>query len=174
MIGKPSCKIFSAFFDKAKHMRDLYVTTSWDDGHILDVKLAALLKQYSVKGTFYVSPRDREFDQSVLLSDDQIRDMSNDFEIGAHTMTHPSLPSIAPEAAADEIKDSKKYLEGVIEKPVVSFCYPRGEYRASDVAAVRNAGFTRARTVTRFRYDLGQDPFTLPTSIHAYDHFSDV
>lgn len=156
-------------------MADVLVTTSWDDGHILDVKLAALLKQYGVRGTFYVSPRDREFPQEVLLTDAQVRELSNDFEIGAHTMTHPVLPSIDPVIAEKEIVNSKTYLENVLGKPVRSFCYPRGAYRTSDVRAVKEAGFRFARTVQRFKTVIDpKRPFTVPTSIHAYDHFSDV
>ena len=30
------------------------ITTSWDDGHPLDFKLAELLNKYNLKGTFYI------------------------------------------------------------------------------------------------------------------------
>jgi hypothetical protein len=36
----------------------IYVTTSWDDGHKLDMKLAVLLKKYGIKGTFYICPNE--------------------------------------------------------------------------------------------------------------------
>jgi peptidoglycan/xylan/chitin deacetylase (PgdA/CDA1 family) len=42
-------------------MNKVTVTTSWDDGHILDVKLSELLKKYNLKGTFYIAPKNREF-----------------------------------------------------------------------------------------------------------------
>ena len=33
----------------------IYVTTSWDDGHSLDMKLYNLLEEYGLKGTFYIT-----------------------------------------------------------------------------------------------------------------------
>src|SRR5207237_6708341 len=69
----------------------IYVTTSWDDGHKLDVRLAALLKKYGIKGTFYICPQDQEFKDEDLLSPQDILSISQDFEIGGHTITHPHL-----------------------------------------------------------------------------------
>lgn len=31
-----------------------YITTSWDDGHPLDLRVAELLSEYHLQGTFYV------------------------------------------------------------------------------------------------------------------------
>ena len=56
--------------------------------------LAKLLKKYGIKGTFYISPKNREFSENDLLSDREIVKLSKDFEIGAHTMTHPILTKI--------------------------------------------------------------------------------
>lgn len=36
------------------------VTTSWDDGHPSDLKLAELLKRYDVPATFYIPIDNRE------------------------------------------------------------------------------------------------------------------
>src|SRR3989344_6448243 len=74
-------------------MKKVIVTTSWDDGHKLDLKVASILKKYSIKGTFYICPEDRELRKSELLSDREIVMLSKDFEIGAHTMTHLLLPN---------------------------------------------------------------------------------
>ena len=105
-----------------KSLQECFVTTSWDDGHVLDLRLAKLLKKYQLAGTFYVSPFDREFMLEQRLDVEQIRLLSKDFEIGAHTMTHPLLTTIPDEEAATEIRESKTYLEAIIGKPVTSFC----------------------------------------------------
>jgi len=34
----------------------VYVTTSWDDGHELDLRLASELAAHGMAGTFYVAP----------------------------------------------------------------------------------------------------------------------
>lgn len=68
-------------------------------------------------------------------------------EVGAHTVTHPVLSALSPEAAAREIRQSKRDLEEVLSAPVTSFAYPygsRGAYSEQNVAAVRGAGLTAA------------------------------
>lgn len=153
---------------------DVLVTTSWDDGHALDLKLAALMQRYGIKGTFYISPEDKEFIESERLGDEGIRALAKDgFEIGAHTMSHTHLTKLDDFSARKEIVRSKTYLEAVIGKPVTSFCYPAGFYAAPHVAMAHDAGFTLARTVKRFAF-MSRDPLQLETTIHTYRHWSDI
>lgn len=152
----------------------VFVTTSWDDGHQLDIKLATLLQKYGIKGTFYIAPNDHESAKEEWLSNEQIALLSNNFEIGAHTMSHRSLLLLPNPEAEKEIIQSKSYLEGVIGNPVISFCYPLGQYNMSHVQMVRNAGFVLARTVRRFSYKVGENLHEMPTTIHTYDHWLDI
>ncbi len=148
------------------------VTTSWDDGHALDLRLAALLKKYGIKGTFYIAPKNREIDPAERLNAAQIVELAAGFEIGAHTITHPRLTDISDVAARKEIEESKAYLECILKKDVNSFCYPAGDYDKRHMAYVREAGFTYARTVACFSLDGGKDKFAAPTTVHAYRHWS--
>ncbi len=154
-------------------MNDTNVTTSWDDGHALDMRLAELLQRYGVPATFYISPRDRELAPRERLNDAQIKDLSKSFEIGAHTMTHPRLPRITDEDAAREIFESKSYLENIIGSEVASFSYPRGDFLPKHAAMVRDAKFAFARTVERYSFAC-EPSLAAPTTVHAYDHWSDV
>lgn len=155
-------------------MKRLIVTTSWDDGHKLDVRLAALLKKYNLPGTFYVSPLDREFPKEDLLTDDEVKALAKDFEIGAHTMTHPRLPDISDDEARREMGESKEYLEKLLGKPVVSFCYPGGEYNAQHPGIAEELGFSYARTVKRHVNNLNGSVFEAHTSVNAYNHYQDI
>jgi peptidoglycan/xylan/chitin deacetylase (PgdA/CDA1 family) len=150
------------------------VTTSWDDGHILDKKLASLLYKYGIKGTFYVAPKNREFAASNILNDQEIQALSHDFEIGAHTLSHVVLNQIDNYQARYEIKSSKQYLENLIQKQVSCFCYPKGVFRPLHAYMVRDSGYLLARTTETFSLQLGHTPYLTPTSIHAYDHWSDL
>jgi len=132
--------------------KQVIVTTSWDDGHKLDLKLAKLLKKYSIKGTFYISPRNREFRKEDLLSDSEIIKLNRYFEIGAHTMTHPRLTKVNEREAFNEIIDSKKYLENLIGEKVRCFCYPGGKYNEQIIELVRKAGFYYSRTMEKFEF----------------------
>ena len=153
-------------------MKGITVTTSWDDGHVLDMRLAALLREYGIRGTFYISPEDREIDGHDRLSEEQVLELSSGFEIGAHTMTHPRLAALDEEVSRKEILGSKTYLEDLLKKPVTSFCYPGGSYTALHRTIAKQAGFTLARTVECFRMEVGDDPFSIPTTVHAYRHWS--
>ena len=150
------------------------VTTSWDDGHILDLKLAKLLVRHNLAATFYVSPEDREFKPSDRLTSEQVRKLSTQFEIGAHTLTHPRLPKIDDAAATREIANSKTTLESMIGQKVTTFCYPGGAYNQTHVRMAQDAGYTYARTVDRFSYQVGDNRLAAPTTVHAYRHWSDL
>lgn len=154
--------------------KKVFVTTSWDDGHKLDLKVARLLGKYRLKGTFYVSPNNRQWKRKDLLKDNQVVKLSRDFEIGAHTMTHPELDTVSTGVAKKEILESKKHLEKLVVKPVVSFCYPRGKYNKQVEEIVRKLGFTSARTLKTYQFNFSSNLFASGTTIHAYKHYSDI
>ena len=151
----------------------IIVTTSWDDGHVDDMRLAALLKQYGIAGTFYVAPDNVEFPDDKRLTKQQLQELSRTFEIGAHTRTHRHLPQLSDEESIREITESKAVLEQIVGKPVTSFCYPAGKYESRHVRMVKNAGFNFARTVRRFIFCV-TNRLESGTSIHTYDHWSDA
>lgn len=142
----------------------LNVTTSWDDGDVLDMKLAALLDKYDIRGTFYINKKYRK----EHLSETEIKTLSVVHEIGAHTLTHPDLSSIALEEKIKETGDSKKWLEELLGKEVPMFCYPFGRYDQESVAAVRHAGFRGARTTLLGSIQNPQDVFVMPTTFQVY------
>src|SRR2546423_15364182 len=102
----------------------VFVTTSWDDGHMLDHQLAGLLETYELPGTFYVAPRNVELRQRERLRDRDLRALASDFEIGGHTLTHLRLTTLPDSVARREIEEGKDALEHIISAPLRSFCYP--------------------------------------------------
>ena len=152
----------------------IYVTTSWDDGHKLDIRLAALLKKYGLKATFYICPQDQEFKNEDLLSTQDILSISKDFEVGGHTITHPHLTKVTISKADYEIAQSKSYLEGLLQKEVTAFCYPYGNYNDEVKDLVKKHGYKLARTTKRYAFDITGDVFELPTTFHTYAHYSDL
>ena len=148
--------------------KKIIITTSWDDGHKLDLKLADLLKKYGIKGTFYVSPENREFSKEDLLSDEEIIRLDRDFEIGAHTMTHPELTKINGKEAFNEIVDSKRYLEKLLGKEARCFCYPRGKYNEKIMELVRKSGFCYSRTMKRFEFNTAKDLLESGTALETH------
>ena len=83
-------------------------------------------------------------------------------EVGAHTMTHPSLKVLSTSQQMEEIVGSKGQLENIIGRPVISFSYPHGEYSFETIELVQRAGFQGAST-TNFKCVMPRaDPFQLP------------
>jgi peptidoglycan/xylan/chitin deacetylase (PgdA/CDA1 family) len=64
--------------------------------------------------------------------------------IGAHTVTHPALTQIGPEARRREIAESKAACEALIGKPIPGFAYPYGDVDDRVRYAVKEAGFVYA------------------------------
>ena len=64
----------------------------------------------------------------LALNWEQIVDMSADplCTIAAHTVSHPSLPTLSDEEIRKELSDGKKKIEDYIKKPVKHFAYPFG------------------------------------------------
>jgi len=69
---------------------------------------------------------------------------SNLFDMGAHTGTHPLLSAISSTAQREEIRQSKSYLEKLMDRPVASFAFPYGDYNAETLNILRDEGFTCA------------------------------
>ena len=118
-------------------------TTSWDDGHPLDHRVAALLAKYGLTGTFYVPIENAR----EVMNAQQIRDLGGSFEIGAHTAHHVVLTEVSAETAENEIHDSKRRLEDITGSVCDGFCFPRGRLHRGHLQMVRRSGFRYARTV---------------------------
>lgn len=139
-------------------------TTSWDDGHPLDSKLAALLERSGVTGTFYLCPRGH---RGTSLSKEEIQLLARRHEVGAHTLTHPSLPAITPAALREELAGSKKWLEQITGKECSLFAYPFGHCNQRVRDAVKAAGFRGARTTEDLLWRT-DDPFLLSPSLQVH------
>lgn len=142
----------------------MIITTSWDDGHVFDLKLADMLDTYGLKGTFYIA---RDY-LDERMTDNELRDLSQRHELGAHTLTHPTLTEVDDATARREIADSKIWLEDVLSKPVTSFCYPKGMYTETHRNMAHEAGYRMARTVQPYQFTAKDDPFQMPTTLHIY------
>jgi len=166
--------LYEEVYARAQGPARVVVTTSWDDGHVLDLKLAEFLRRYGIRGTFYVAPENEEIAPNDRLSAAHVCSLAEEFEIGAHTLTHRHLTKLSDAEAWREIAGSKRALEALLGTPVASFCYPAGKYRARHARMVHDAGFYCARTVRRFTISSGTDRWRLATSVHTYDHWLDA
>jgi peptidoglycan/xylan/chitin deacetylase (PgdA/CDA1 family) len=145
-------------------------TTSWDDGHPLDMRLADMLARHGFRGTFYMPLSNRE--GLPVLAPGDMRRLAEGFEIGSHTLEHCYLQSVAELEARRQIVSGKDQVECILGRRVSGFCYPGGHYTSKHRQMVAEAGFEYARTVASFHRELLADPFAMPTTIQFYPHAS--
>ncbi|MBF0555623.1 MAG: polysaccharide deacetylase family protein [Nitrospirae bacterium] len=79
----------------------------------------------------------------------------------SHTMTHPSLTSLAGEALRGEIFGSKAALEEKSGMGVDYFCYPYGDYNEESAEMVKAAGYKAAFTTRKGCVFKGDNPYEL-------------
>ncbi|HEV2482267.1 MAG TPA: polysaccharide deacetylase family protein [Puia sp.] len=144
-----------------------YITTSWDDGHPCDRRLADLLGKYNLKGTFYVPQQNPEH---PVMKESEIAGLARHFEIGGHTLGHRNLRRLSARDARAEINGSFDWLRSLLQKDPVSFCPPFGAYSKRSLADIYAAGFRVVRTVELLSPD--QNTGLLPTTIQMFDHTS--
>lgn len=138
------------------------VTTSWDDGDALDLRVCRMLDDFGLKGTFYI-PISYE---RRTLADGDIVDLSRRHEIGAHGLGHLRLDHLSASEIRSEVERSKTLLERLVNRKVWGFCYPYGIHNSDIVQVLRDVGFEYARTVRSFQ-TMVEDPYEMPTTVQV-------
>ena len=149
--------------------KTVVVTTSWDDGDRCDLRLAELLADRGIRGTFYVPTGN--LGSGSVLTPSHLRELANaGFEIGAHTVNHPILTDVSGEALVREIVECKQVLEQMLGSEVPSFAYPKGRSNSEIVSYLRQAGYRNARGMRMMSLSLDFPPFDMPATVQAYPH----
>lgn len=143
--------------------------SSWDDGHPLDHRIAALLQERGLRGTFYVPISNSE--GRPVMRAAEIRKLAQDgFEIGSHTHDHVYLTRITGAQRQVQIQTGKDALEQILGQSVTGFCYPGGKQPSGIAQLLREAGISHARTVENLRSDARFDRYAIATTLQFYPH----
>lgn len=121
-----------------------------------------------------------------LLGPEGLRELvERGIEVGSHTMTHPRLGEMNPEALDEEVADSRSVLREVLGTPVEGFCYPYGSLNGAAVQVARKAGYAYAcaykARVERSVYDLPRmfvgerdGPLRLAVKLKVYSPYARI
>ncbi len=123
---------------------------------------AQIEAQLEVIGAWAGAPRNADPEDRAMTPDEVGRLSQGIVTIGAHTVHHPSLPSLSPDKQLAEIAESRRACEAWTGKPVEHFAYPFGHYEDAGVKAVRAAGFRSACATTPGVVRPWTDPLRLP------------
>jgi len=144
------------------------VTTSWDDGHPLDLRVACVLARHGLRGTFYVPLRAVS---GRLLSTAELNELrAMRMEIGSHTVSHPDLTALAPGELDRELRNSRAALEDRLGAAVTSFCYPGGRFNSFVASRAACAGYRVCRTTIDFQTVSAFDARRMPVSLQLFPH----
>jgi len=148
-----------------KIRNDAFLILSFDDASPENIKLAKFLKQEGLKATFFIPTglTGENFDEIKALHE-------LGFDIGGHSVTHPSdLKQLPIEEALTEIQLCKNQIEKLTKKPCISFAYPRGRFNEQTIMLVKKAGYKEARTTHVLHTNYSLDHYRIPTTVHVYD-----
>lgn len=101
------------------------------------------------------------------MTPEELREFSKNpqVEIGAHTVTHLSLGRSDPERQRREIRESKRALETLLQRPVHSLAYPFGtelDYSSDTQRIAKEEGIDTALTMVSALANPETSPFELP------------
>jgi len=154
------------------NMPDKPIMLTFDDGYQnFYTNAYPELKKRNMKAVVFVISG---FNSGDYLTREQILDLSqNNIEIGSHTISHPDLSIVSTEKAQNEISESKRMIESIIGKTILSFCYPAGKYNEKTIEAVRNEykyAVTTNPGVSTFEnhFELNRRRVNNDTNINAY------
>lgn len=147
---------------------------SIDDGHPSDLKIAEIFLKYNVKAIFYIPIKNIEGKQ--VLAEKDIKFLSENFEIGAHTYNHRDLTTLPRKEWEKEIIDGKESLESIIGREITSFAPPRGKYNADIVEFCYNkVGFKSFRSARLFNANpSNRNDWIWNPNLHIYPHLKIV
>ena len=143
------------------------ITTSWDDGHPADYRIAELLSKYDMAGTFYIPKNNNE---QEVMSENDILAIAQQFEIGGHTLNHVRVKSTSKDFFEREILGCYTWLHELLETQPVSFCFPGGVYNKPAMQYALKTGFKLLRTTELLSISGLRPNHVLPTTLQLYKH----
>jgi peptidoglycan/xylan/chitin deacetylase (PgdA/CDA1 family) len=152
--------------------RGRVVGITFDDGYQNNLKHALpILKANGFTGTCYGVSRmvggtnswdaGKVAEKPLMSQSDWRAWHAAGMDVGSHTQDHAKLTELPPDEARQQITQSKRELEHMLEAEVRHFCYPYGWFRPEHEQMVRDAGYLSATSTRRGRVRMGDNQYAL-------------
>ena len=152
--------LFLSEIETAKNY-DKPIIITFDDGYDNVYNNAfPIMKKYNIKSDLYLitrfNPRPLYVDTNMIKE----MDTSGIVEMGSHTLVHINLAQNTYEVQENELRESQKDLETLLEKKINTIAYPYGGYNANtikitkeyyDYAVTVESGFNYSNKLDRLR-----------------------
>jgi peptidoglycan/xylan/chitin deacetylase (PgdA/CDA1 family) len=136
-----------AYFAGKRPLPAKPVVITFDDGY-LDLYTTAypILRSNAFKAVAYIVSG--FVGQPRYVSAAQVVEMDrHGIQIASHTVDHANIAGTTSfYSALHQLADSKRWLENLLDHPVVDFAYPSGKFNSTAVAALQRAGYDTAVT----------------------------
>jgi peptidoglycan/xylan/chitin deacetylase (PgdA/CDA1 family) len=100
-------------------------------------------------------------EERQALNKKEIILMKDYVDFQSHSLFHPVLTTCSDEECKNEIFQSKKEIEELLNKKCLHFAYPNGDYTEREIELVKKAGYLSARTIDVGWNDFNTNPYKL-------------
>ncbi len=136
-----------AYFAGTRPLPAKPVVITLDDGYTdLYTTAYPILRAHAFKAVAYIVSG--FVGQSRYVTAAQVIEMDrHGIQIASHTVDHANIAgSTSFYSALRQLSDSKRWLENLLDHPVLDFAYPSGKFNAQAIAALKQAGYDTAVT----------------------------
>lgn len=125
--------------------REKTLVLTFDDGYLDNLKIAMpILQHYQFPFTVFISTDAVKNSKKEYLTSTDLKELATYAHIGTHGKSHRSLVTLNPNELQMELADSKKYLEDLLGKEILTMSYPHGGVNAQVKEVVQQAGYKMA------------------------------
>jgi hypothetical protein len=108
--------------------REWALSARWDDCNANSLIMREHMAKFGIKGTFYLTGTDPKGQFGEQFARELQRDGCS---IGGHSMTHPDLTTLSPNAIWHEIVANRVEREAQTDTLINSFAFPYGQFRSA-------------------------------------------
>jgi peptidoglycan/xylan/chitin deacetylase (PgdA/CDA1 family) len=156
-------ELFDALFE-GRRLGPKPILITFDDGYRdLYENASPVLARLGMPATAYVISSRTKNGYPTFLTWRLLRQLeSRGIEIGSHTATHASLPSLSDSGVLRELVQSRLAFERRLRHPVQWLAYPGGAYDGRIERLAKQAGYVLAVTTEHGSVQSARRPLALP------------
>ncbi|AZV55240.1 polysaccharide deacetylase family protein [Clostridium sp. AWRP] len=138
------------------------VVITLDDGYKDNYENAfPILKEFGFKATVFMITSSVNNEKDFLTSSELKQMDSYGMDIESHTVNHDKLDRLTYDKQIQTLKDSKEFLEKLLNKKIKYIAYPYGKWNESAIKALKTEGYSMAFTTAGGWTNKDQGIYTL-------------